>query len=278
MDSLVKKKLANLPEQVVIEEIKSSSLMYNGSKRYSLLSIGSTSREPIIFQTPIFEKAMNVDNFGDYGDYYYVVPDDNHGNILIDFIQNLEKHVIDIIFQNKLNWFPDIDNVTFRSLIKNYTDEEGNVLKVIKFKIPYETKTNKLTVESLDNLAEAERVRSEVKKIDDGFIRMIVNVNAIWLTKNMFGIYLRPICIEEIQTIKYEFEFQNVSSSIAHYIDSEIKENIEENKQRNIGRILHGSNDAHAAANNAAAKKSDNRDSTSSKISLKFSESENDDS
>jgi len=225
MSSITKKKVANLPEQISVSEIRSSSLMCNGSKRYSLLSIGST-REPIVLQTPIFEKAMNVELYDEYGDYYYVIPDDYQGNKLIEFIQQLEKHVIEIIFQNKQNWFPEIDNVTFRSLIKNYTDENNNVLKVVKFKIPYDTRTSKLIVESLDNLVEAERSKSEVKQLDKGHIRMIVNVNAIWLTDNMFGIYLRPICIEEIETIVFDYEFQNQATtiSLSHYIETEIKE------------------------------------------------------
>jgi hypothetical protein len=79
-----------------------------------------------------------------------------------------------------------------------------------------------------------DREKISVKEIENGFVRMIVNVNAIWLTDNMFGIYLRPINIEEIRLPMYDYDFQNTSvnnetisktvHSISHYIESEIKE------------------------------------------------------
>jgi len=146
-----KKKIANLPEQIIIKNIQSSSLMCNGTKRYSMLSF-CENREQIVFQTPLFETAMDIENYSDYADFYYIIPNNSEGNSMIDFIQNLEKHIIEIIFKNKENWFPNVDNVTFRSLIKNYTSEEGIESKVIKFKIPYDTKTNLLMVETTENL------------------------------------------------------------------------------------------------------------------------------
>lgn len=234
-----KRKIANLPEQINIRNIKSSALMQNGTKRYSMLSYEGGQGQ-IVFQTPLFEKAMEIEHYNDYGDYYYVIPNNVEGNKMIEFISELEKHVIQILFLNKENWFPNIDNVTFRSLIKSYTNEEGMECKVIKFKIPYNTKTNLLTVETVENmdLSMGNREKISVKEIENGFVRMIVNVNAIWLTDSMFGIYLRPINIEEIrppiQECDNDFEFQNTTvnnetisktvQSVSHYIESEIKE------------------------------------------------------
>jgi len=231
-----KKKIAYLPEQINIEEIKSNKIIENGIKRYSTLEINN---EKIIFQTPIFEKAINIEMFKDYGDYYFIIPKNDQGNRFINFIQKLERRIIQIIYDNKQIWYPNVENVTFRSIIKNYTDEHNNGSSVIKFKIPYTVKTNKLMVDNLDNLNNGEKIKSKVIDISEGNVRMIVNLNAIWLTNNMFGIYLEPICVEEIIKIDIDYEFQNIIENviqdhclISTYIESEMNDN--ENKKNEI--------------------------------------------
>jgi hypothetical protein len=223
MNSSTKKKIAYLPEQISVTDIKASPLMSNGPKRYSLLSMGK--KEQIVFQTPLFEKAMEMNKYDGYNDCYYVIPDNSDGKNMIEFILSLEKQIIDIIYKNKTSFFPNVDNVTFRSLIKTFVDnDDDSESKVIKFKIPNDTKTYVSEVETLEHLADATREKSSVQQIGDGHIRMIVNVAAIWLTDTMFGLYLKPICIEEVRIVSYEFEFQNGSCSIVNYIDSEIRD------------------------------------------------------
>lgn len=308
------KKIAHLPEQINITNIKASTLMQNGSKRYSLLSFehepkSGHRKEQIIFQTPLFEEAMEIEHYNDYGDYYYVIPNDSEGNKMADFIVELEKHVIQILFKNKENWFPKIDNVTFRSLIKSYTNEQGLECKVIKFKIPYNTKTNLLNVDTIENLdlSTGNREKISVKEIENGLIRMIVNVNAIWLTDNMFGIYLRPIHIEEIrppiQECDSDFEFQNTAvnnetisktvNSVSHYIESEMKQNNVIVKKdttstdsqpshplkKHIGRKMHITNQPLAAEKQSFLpkyKSSKSSKSSRNELTLQLSESDSD--
>lgn len=305
-----KRKIANLPEQINIRNIRSSALMQNGTKRYSMLSYDGGQGQ-IVFQTPLFEKAMEIEHYNDYGDYYYVIPNDVEGNKMVEFISELEKHVIQILFLNKENWFPNIDNVTFRSLIKNYTNEEGIECKVIKFKIPYNTKTNLLKVETMENmdLSMGNREKISVKEIENGFVRMIVNVNAIWLTDSMFGIYLRPVNIEEIrppvQECDSDFEFQNTTAnnetisktmqSVSHYIESEIKEknvvlqqenNVVSSQKKHMGRRMNG-NGNEAVVNSIVAEKrsflpkyrgSKQSKSSKNELTLELSDSDSSDS
>lgn len=247
-----KKKMAKLPEQINTNEIVGSVLMFNEKKRYSILSY--SNKEQVVFQTPLFETAIDIEKYNDYGDYYYIIPEGSEGDKLIEFIEKMEKHVIEIIFKNKKEWFPNIDNVTFRSLIKNYTDDNVEY-KVIKFKIPYTTNTNVLYVENTDNLdlSVGERNKISVKELDNGLVRMIINVSAIWLADNMFGIYIRPINIEEIRIVNYDYEFQNTNiinetltktiHSVSKYIDSDTdmiddKQSDEKINIRRIGRHM----------------------------------------
>lgn len=215
-----KQKIAKLPEQVNLEQLKASSLMYNNGKRYSLISFGN-NRESLFVQTPLFEGVLDADFFNEYGEYYFKINNDVSGQKFIDFIMELEKKVISLAFENKSNWFNKQENVRFRSILKNLeVDENADEVKVIKFKIPYSTKTKRIFVDSLDNLHNNDTENISVKELNDGSIRMIININAIWFTDDMFGLYLRPVYLEEIKTCEYTFQD---NTGVSLFIDTETK-------------------------------------------------------
>jgi hypothetical protein len=215
-----KQKIAKLPEQVNLDQLKASSLMYNNGKRYSLISFGN-NRESLFVQTPLFDGVLDADFFNEYGEYYFKINNDVNGQKFIDFIMELEKKIISLAFENKSNWFNKQENVRFRSILKNLeVDDNADEVKVIKFKIPYNTKTKRIYVDSLDNLHNNDTENISVKELNDGNIRMIININAIWFTDDMFGLYLRPVYLEEIKTCEYTFQ-DNMGVSL--FIETETK-------------------------------------------------------
>jgi hypothetical protein len=48
-----------------------------------------------------------------------------------------------------------------------------------------------------------------IKNLDGGQVRIIININAIWFTDDMFGLYIRPIYVEEIKLCEYQFQEQD---------------------------------------------------------------------
>lgn len=213
-----KQKIAKLPDQIDESKLITSSVMYNNSKKYSLLSYG-TEREALFVQSPLFDGIIDCDKYQEYIEYYLKIPQTDEGDKFLKLINNIEKKLMNLAYENKNIWFDKKqENIKFRSLIKNLDDESDN--KVIKFRMPHNIKTKRLYVDSIDNLNSSDNEDISVESIGEGLIRLIINVNAIWFTDDMFGLYLRPVYIEEIK--QCEYQFQDQVNNTTFFIDSEI--------------------------------------------------------
>ena len=170
-----KQKVAKLPEQVDESKLQTSSIMYNNSKKYSLISYGSNN-ETLFIQSPLFESIIDIDKYKEYVEYYFKIPQNEQGENFILFINKIEQKLMSLAYENKQYWFKDQENIKFRSLIKNLDDSNDN--KVIKFRMPYNIKTKRVYVDSIDNLS---GIGSDYEDIHidniEGYIRLIININ-----------------------------------------------------------------------------------------------------
>lgn len=208
-----KQKVAKLPEQINIESINASAIMYNSSKKYSLLT--HKNRESIFIQSPIFENIIEIKDYEDYTEYYFEIPNNSNGQKFLSFINDVEQKLIKLAFENKANWFDGKENVKFRSVIKNLDEYDS---KIIKFRFPYNIRTRCQYVESFDMISQGEFENISIKDIQ-GNVRIVLNINAIWFTNDMFGLYIRPVYVEEIRQCEYTFQDQYDNSL---FIDSEV--------------------------------------------------------
>jgi len=207
-----KQKIAKLPEQIDVSLIKTSAIMYNNTKKYSLLSYGDgTRRDNLFIQTPLFENVFDVEHGREFGEYYFQIPSDTAGTNFLNLINDLEQRLISLAFENKSNWFQNKENIKFRSSIKNVQSDsiDNGANKVIKFRIPYNIKTKRLHIDTLDNMNTTDFENISIKNLDGGQVRIIININAIWFTDDMFGLYIRPIYVEEIKLCEYQFQEQD---------------------------------------------------------------------
>lgn len=211
-----KQRLAKLPNQIDVSNIVQSTIMFNNSKKYSLLSYAN-SRESIFIQSPLFDGLIDSDRYKEYVEHYFKIPKTEEGDNFLNMITNIEQRLMSLSYDNRSNWFGNLENIKFRSLIKTLEDSENS--KVIKFRMPYNIKTKRLFVDSLDNLNTADSELISINDIGDGFIRLIININAIWFADDTFGLYLRPVYVEEIKQCEYQFQEQNTNS---FFIDSEM--------------------------------------------------------
>jgi len=237
-----KQKIAKLPEQIDVSLIKTSTLMYNNKKKYSLLSYGEGStRDNLFIQTPLFENVFDVEHGPDFGEYYFQIPSDTAGQKFLNLINDLEQRLISLAFENKSNWFQEKENIKFRSSIKNVQSDtiDQNLNKVIKFRIPYNIKAKRLHIDTLDNMNTTDFENLLIKNIDGGQIRIIININAIWFTDDMFGLYIRPIYLEEIKVCEYQFQ----EETGVLFLDSEMfpRENIVKHDVTALNNIVKSS-------------------------------------
>ena len=207
-----KQKIAKLPDQIDVSLVKTSAIMYNNTKKYSLLSYGDGNvRDNLFIQTPLFENVFDVEHGKEFGEYYFQIPSDTAGTKFLNLINELEQRLISLAFENKSNWFQNKENIKFRSSIKNVQSDsiDNGANKVIKFRIPYNIKTKRLHIDTLDNMNTTDFENISIKNLDGGQVRIIININAIWFTDDMFGLYIRPIYVEEIKLCEYQFQEQD---------------------------------------------------------------------
>jgi hypothetical protein len=196
---MVIKKVAHLPTEININKIITTSVKMNNLKKYSLILY--ENNEVLYIQTPLFNNILNINKKDNYIEFFVKITDIDFLNFLIE----LEKYIMNLAFINKNAWFDTIQNIKFKSLIKNL---ENNEDKVIKFKVPLIIKTKRLLVDSIDNINYNETELINIYDISNvNNIRFIININSIWFSNDLFGLYLKPVYVEEI--ILYEYTFQN---------------------------------------------------------------------
>lgn len=213
-----KKRIAQLPTQIDISTITTGKIMYENSRKICLLS---SNTENIYIQTPLFENILEKETHDTHEDWFFLIKPTKEGNDFLEFISNIEQHIIKLSFKNKQQWFGTTDNVKFRSIIKTFEgDSENN--KIIKLKIAKTVKTVCSYVDSVDTIQVNESYPIKMNEITDGYIRCILCINAIWIKEDIFGLYLKPVYIEEIKVCDYEFQETTTPYYTMPFIDSEI--------------------------------------------------------
>jgi len=226
-----KQKMAKLPEQINLNKLNTSSVMYNGNKRYSLISLDNT-KENIFIQSPLFIGVLDVEEFKDYTELYFKFNNYDQSNNFINFINNIEQKIMSLAYENKDNWFGKQENIRFRSIIKNLEEDNS---KAIKFRIPHDIKIKRLYVDSLNSLNTSDSEMINLKEIDtENNFRLIININAIWFSEDLFGIYLRPVYVEEIIECEYKFQDEDKHNI---FLDTDVPLNKQKNIKIDINKL-----------------------------------------
>lgn len=155
----------------------------------------------------------------------------SHVNSFIKFIRELDNKIISDAKINKNTWFDESNkNIRYRSLIKNIHDDyidtiENNVGMfengIIKLKI-----TNHTNITS--NL---DKILPEDIKLDHN-IKTIFQIYAIWISGDLFGLYLKPIKIHQKYKIIEQIDFIISDSDNDTVYNTDI-ENLSENSKTN---------------------------------------------
>ena len=138
-----------------------------------------------------------------------------------DFINFLEKLDEKVIYDAKLNsnsWFKEYDiddNVNFQRLIR--ISENKNTKGELRLKIINNSEFK--TVLKLNN----KKIINEDEIPENQFCKIILEMQAVWVNKNGFGIFFRPILISFYPVINKKIQYQLIESEeeIDDIIDSE---------------------------------------------------------
>jgi hypothetical protein len=172
------------------ENIPYESMIYakprkinNGNKHYcvNIYSHNDTTcqNENMYIQTPSLKVNSNVDD--DYMNFIHT------NDIFRDKIQALEEHLIDVIKQNKEEWFPG----------KEITDtflDVGLVPSIYKDKI----KNIKIDKDLKVFDASKQEIKQDELNINDE-VKCIFQINGIWFTTSRWGVAWKVLQIKSMK-------------------------------------------------------------------------------
>ena len=190
-------------------------------------------------------------------------------NKIINFLLNLEKHLINMINKNKSEYFNTEKKIKFKSIIRFNKDNNKYIkLKILKDSLDEESikiiqNNNKISINNLK---------------DKCYLKLLININAIWINNNIFGVYLKPILIskkdiDNFDNIKLIDDSETNKSILDSCIDSNINTLTQEPNNNNKVLISSVNNNS----NNITIEKKNNSNSENLSITSYIKEKNDDD-
>lgn len=189
-------------------------------KSIMLRYLQNNKQNKFFVQTPEL-KISNIESDDLVTTLYFDLKTNNSGRIssFINFLINLDKSII-LNARNNKDWFSS-SNIKFKGLIRYENSNEPYLKLKVKNSSLY-----KLRVTS-DRQSER-GVFSDLKP--NMKVKMIIDVNGLWINNNGFGIYLKPYLIDIRET--YDLILNN--SSEEDIVDTEIVDKTETNSVMNL--------------------------------------------
>ena len=175
--------------------------------------------QKLLFQTPQLLNIFELQKSQYFNELILPLYDCNlKVPILINFLKNLDKKVVDDARKNKNEWFKNKPSIKYKSLIKNLYLENNNSSDekkyasngLIKLKI-----TNGIKIIENGNEINLDGLTK------NNFLRSILELHAIWISGDVFGIYLKPVMIEQIQNKVISFIDDKEDATEVNYLETE---------------------------------------------------------
>ena len=157
----------------------------------------------LLFQTPQLLNIFDIQKCKYFNELILPLYDCNlKVPLLTQFLKDLDSKVIEGARANKNEWFKNKSAIRYKSLIKNLYTSQSNSQHYSPSKEDEKYSTNGLIKLKLTNGTKILENNNEIKLEDlqkNNYVRLIVEVYGIWVSKEVFGLYLKPVMIEQIK-------------------------------------------------------------------------------
>jgi CRISPR/Cas system-associated endoribonuclease Cas2 len=178
--------------------------------------------QKLLFQTPQLLNLFDIQKNDYFNELVLPLHDCNlKVPLFIKLLRDLDLKIIDDARINKNEWFKNKTAIRYKSLIKNlYTNNSS-------YKPSNEEEkccTNGLIKLKLTNGIKILEDNNEIKLDDlkkNNFIRMIVELYAVWISGDVFGLYLKPVMIEQIKNKVLNFIDEKEDVTEVNYLETE---------------------------------------------------------
>ena len=259
-----------LPNEFNLNNIIYSKVHHDTDTKKSIFLYDKEPKKKIYIQSPELKHIINLVNNKNYYELNLPLYGKKQSSInsFIKFIKDLDNKIISDAKNNKNEWFDESNkNIRYRSLIKNIHDD---YIDTVEFKSGmFENGIIKLKITQNTNVtSNSQKITPEQLKLDQG-VRTIFQIYAIWISGDLFGLYLKPIIvdqkyklIEQIDFIAsdsdndtvYNTDVDNLTEYNNGYNDSDISDESDSNQN----------NSDKSESNNSESKQSDSDQSNQS--------------
>lgn len=197
-----------LPKDFNLESVIYSEVQYDAPDKKSIFLYDRVPGKKIYIQSPELKNLIGLNKKSKY--YELNLPlygrKPSHVSSFINFIRELDNKIITDAKIHKNTWFDESNkNVRYRSLVKNI---HNDYIDTIEFKAGmFENGIIKLKITDGTTIsANGEKIIPEELKLDHD-IRTIFQVYAIWISGDLFGLYLKPVKIDQKYKIIEQIDF-----------------------------------------------------------------------
>jgi len=206
-----------------VKDIKFDNIKFipsGNGKNVMLRYLHNNKQNKFFIQTPELVLS-NIESDDSVTTLYFDLKSVNSNRIssFINFLINLDKTIIQNARANK-NWFSS-NNIKFKGLIRYNNSTEPYLKLKVKTSSIYKLR---VTSDRQSEKCVFSDLKSNMK------VKMIIDVNGLWINDDGFGIYLKPFIIDIRET--YDLILNN--SSEEDIIDTDIIEKTETNSILNL--------------------------------------------
>ena len=197
-----------LPNEFNLDNIIYSKVHHDSDTKKSIFLYDKEPKKKIYIQSPELKHIINLVANKNYYELNLPLYGKKQSNInsFIKFIKELDNKIITDAKTNKNEWFNESNkNLRYRSLIKNIHDD---YIDTVEFKSGmFENGIIKLKITQNTNITtNSQKINPEQLKLDQG-VRTIFQIYAIWISGDLFGLYLKPIIIDQKYKLIEQIDF-----------------------------------------------------------------------
>lgn len=202
--------------------------------------------QKLLFQTPQLLNIFDIEKSQYFSELILPLYDCNlKVPLLINFLKDLDSKFINNAKTNKNEWFKNMSAIRYKSLIKNlYTATSQGTPNNIQSPQSKENEkycNNGLLKLKITNGVKIMENNNEIK-LDDlkkgNFVRLIIELHAVWVSKDVFGVYLKPVMIEQIQNKVMNFIDDKEDITEINYLETEANSEDEYIDRHDLSMVL----------------------------------------
>lgn len=185
MDNLIKNSI--LLKNLNYNKIDiSKNNIENGKRKNIILNYDNNY---FILETP--NLLVNNNDIKDNDNYYEIIiflnKEDEFISLFIESLKKIDDKLKSIMINNKKLFNYD-KKIKYKSILRRDNNNHYIKIKLLKEEIP-----NLKIIQNSQNIN-----FEEIKNNNSNLVKLILNFNAIWINKNIFGVYVKPVKIEKI--------------------------------------------------------------------------------